>query len=256
MASHLRYRTFPERFPVVKAIGIAIMVVSAAMMVVFAASCCSVDVAQMRATARGLFSVGDPRYDAWRSEMEGTGAPDGGEVLDDRVIGWISVEGTTIDEPVVQARWDDPDFYLAHAADGSTDNRGAIYVDAACNGLDGPVTLMLGHHLRNGGMFSDFARYIDEAYARSHASVTIESHSGVHEATVIGVDVIDATSTPVPMPEAAEPDVADYAQSILAGCDLAIVEEVPRTSANLYCFCTCAGTSRDERVLVYAVESR
>ena len=63
------------------------------------------------------------------------------------VIGWITVPGTTIDSPIVQAPKDDPDYYLKHDVYGNYNPHGAIYLDADCeDGLLARNAVIMGHH--------------------------------------------------------------------------------------------------------------
>ena len=72
------------------------------------------------------------------------------------VVGWIKVEGTTIDYPVMQSGDDKPeDFYLRRDIDGKYKNGGSIYMQRLNNDafLD-PNTLLYGHHLADKTMFT------------------------------------------------------------------------------------------------------
>ncbi len=72
------------------------------------------------------------------------------------VVGWIKVEGTTIDYPVMQSGDDKAeDFYLRRDIDGKYKNGGSIYMQRLNNDafLD-PNTLLYGHHLADNSMFT------------------------------------------------------------------------------------------------------
>ncbi len=88
------------------------------------------------------------------------------------VVGWIYCEGTPIDYPVVQCA--DNDYYLHRSYDGSYSASGAIFTDA--NNRAGFVdcnTIIYGHHMKNGSMFRDIARFADPAYMDAHQDIRI-----------------------------------------------------------------------------------
>jgi len=71
------------------------------------------------------------------------------------LYGWISIEGTTIDYPMMQGN--DNDYYLHKAADKSNSVNGAIFVDYRNNKeiVRNFNTVIYGHNLMTGGMFHD-----------------------------------------------------------------------------------------------------
>lgn len=95
------------------------------------------------------------------------------------VIGWITVPGTTIDSPVVQAPADDPDYYLHHDVYRHYNPHGAIYLDADCtDGLLSRNAVIMGHHYGNdvdAAPFGYIARYKDSGFAAAHATVYLQT---------------------------------------------------------------------------------
>ncbi len=73
------------------------------------------------------------------------------------VIGWITVPGTGIDMPIVQAGARSPIYYLTHDVYGSWNCHGIPCLSWACaqGGLLGSGNaLVFGHHLNDGTLFS------------------------------------------------------------------------------------------------------
>lgn len=71
----------------------------------------------------------------------------------ENVVGWLKVEGTAIDHPVVQTI--DNDYYLNHNINKTENSAGWIFADCE-NKLDGTDKNMIiyGHNRRDGSMFS------------------------------------------------------------------------------------------------------
>ena len=101
-------------------------------------------------------------------------------VVNPAIVAWVSVDGTAIDYAVVQAPGGDPDYYLSHDIYRSWNPYGCPYVDAACDGVGGMSAVVFGHNMGGGfvAMFADFARYSDEAFARSHPTIELQTPNG------------------------------------------------------------------------------
>ncbi|MGI6106105.1 MAG: class B sortase [Raoultibacter sp.] len=95
------------------------------------------------------------------------------------IIGWITIPHTHVDAPIVQAKANNPQFYLSHDAWGNWNPWGAIYVSAECvdEGLDSQNTVIYGHNMGNGDtqQFGDLSRYTDYTFANEHATILIQT---------------------------------------------------------------------------------
>lgn len=80
------------------------------------------------------------------------------------LYGWISVEGTNINYPLVQG--DDNQYYLDHAYTGDYLPLGSIFVDYRCNTsiTKNYNTVIYGHNLTNGNMFHDVTKFFKDEY--------------------------------------------------------------------------------------------
>lgn len=96
------------------------------------------------------------------------------------VIGWVTVPGTPIDYPIVQARADAPQYYLTHDVYGNWNYVGCPYLDAANadGGLFGSQNaVVFAHNMGNGdmAMFGAFGSYSDAEYAREHERILVQT---------------------------------------------------------------------------------
>ncbi len=97
------------------------------------------------------------------------------------IVGWITVPGTRINHPIVQAPADDPSYYLHHDLYRHFNLYGVPYLDAACAEyglLWAPNAIVFGHHMNDGSQFSDVASCFDESYARNHQTLLVQTPSG------------------------------------------------------------------------------
>ena len=89
-------------------------------------------------------------------------------------IGWISIDGTNINYPVMQTP-DNPDYYLKHSFEKSWSDYGVPYIDEACiMGISNNVVIY-GHNMRNGSMFGKLPLYSDSEYWREHKFAEFDS---------------------------------------------------------------------------------
>jgi len=89
-----------------------------------------------------------------------------GEINPD-IVGWILLEGTQINYPVVQGR--DNAHYLNHLFDGRRNATGAIFVDSYNQpGFTDRNTIIYGHHMRDGSMFAVLERYRGQYFFNAH----------------------------------------------------------------------------------------
>lgn len=93
------------------------------------------------------------------------------------IIGWVTVPGTTIDYPILQASADDPDYYLHHDIYSKFNIYGVPYLDADCDekGLLSTNSVIFGHHMNDGTMFSNFAQYSDLDFATQHQKILVQT---------------------------------------------------------------------------------
>lgn len=80
--------------------------------------------------------------------------------MNNDVVGWIKIEGTPMDYPVMQTP-EEPNFYLYRDFDKKNSARGSIYAREVCdiNAPSDNVTLY-GHNMADGSMFACLNNYI------------------------------------------------------------------------------------------------
>ena len=99
-------------------------------------------------------------------------------------VGWISIEGTNIDYPVMQTI-DEPNYYLKRGFDKQYSAYGVPYVQENCDLGISDNCVLYGHHMSNGSMFSDLCKYADEDFCREHKIIRFDTLSGFGEYEVI-----------------------------------------------------------------------
>lgn len=85
------------------------------------------------------------------------------------VVGWITVPGTRVDYPIMQA--EDNDYYLHRKPDGSYLYAGTPFMDCRNRpDLSDRNTIIYGHHMKNGTMFGSLVSFKDRTFFEAHDS--------------------------------------------------------------------------------------
>lgn len=83
------------------------------------------------------------------------------------VVGWIFIDGTHINYPVVQGQ--DNHYYMNRMFDGTVNKAGAIFLDADCEpDFSDKNSVLYGHHMKNNSMFADLVKYKKQAFYDGH----------------------------------------------------------------------------------------
>lgn len=88
-------------------------------------------------------------------------------------IGWIDIEDTKVHYPVMQN--EDNEYYLHRDMEGQDSVSGCIYMDSNHSIREKGLHTIYGHHMKNGSMFKDVARFADSAYMEGHQQITIST---------------------------------------------------------------------------------
>lgn len=89
------------------------------------------------------------------------------------IYAWIYLPGTDINYPVLRHPTDDS-FYLDHNKDGNYAIEGAVYSESVNDAdFSDPVTVLYGHCLVNGSMFSGLHDFKDETFFNEHDTLLI-----------------------------------------------------------------------------------
>jgi len=117
------------------------------------------------------------------------------------VCGWITLDDTVINYPIMNGTDEENSYYLHHDIDGNKSSTGMLYVDTRCTSLASKeyelsdVTLIYGHHMKNGSMFSSICKYMNQSYYESHPYAVIYTPDGyAYKATMFAGIITSGTS--------------------------------------------------------------
>lgn len=104
------------------------------------------------------------------------------------MAGWLVVDGTVIDYPVMQTM-DDEEYYLERDFYGNQDKAGCLILDTDSSlDREGTTNLIIhGHNMKLGTMFGELDKYKDEDYYREHKYLEFYTRTEKREYEVIAV---------------------------------------------------------------------
>lgn len=94
------------------------------------------------------------------------------------MVGWIQIEGTSIDYPVMKTPAD-PNYYLKHDFEKNYTDYGCPFMQADCDVLCPSDNLIIyGHNMKDGSMFADLAKYRSKDFWQTHKTVWFDTERG------------------------------------------------------------------------------
>lgn len=174
------------------------------------------------------------------------------------MVGWIRLEGSTIDYPLMQ-RKEEGTYYLHRDFAGAYSYSGLPFLDAACDVEQGSCWLIYGHNMRNQTMFAGLHRFAERDYWEQHPVLYIDTLEEMGEYTVFSVFYTDISQLEkgqeafryYELPGETEKAFEAYAEA-LTGLALYETGKRPAYGSRLVLLTTCSSHSRDGRLVVAA----
>lgn len=113
-------------------------------------------------------------------------------------VGWITIENTNVDNPIVQSG--DNDFYLNHGFDGQPFRAGAVFMDyrdvfSFDEDAQSTNIILYGHNMANNTMFGSLRRYRqDYSYYKKAPVIQLESNYAVYDYVIFGLVITDGSA--------------------------------------------------------------
>ncbi len=166
-------------------------------------------------------------------------------------IAWITVDGTSIDYPVMQGK--DNSEYLNKNPFGKYSLSGSIFLDSRNSGdfSDG-YSMLYGHHMEYGAMFGALDEFKSKEYFDSHRTGQLIAVGGkTYSIRFFAAAMVQATDHVVFNPANTTPDSL---VTMLSGGD-AMFYEPPETDGELkiIALSTCQSADTIDRMVIFGV---
>lgn len=107
------------------------------------------------------------------------------------LIGWIKIDDTLIDYPVMQSA--NEDYYLTHNFDQKKDNNGSIFIDSECSIWPKSQNIIIyGHNMKSGKMFGQLKKYKNEKFFNDNPFIRFDTlyETGLYQIMYVFSDTI------------------------------------------------------------------
>lgn len=165
------------------------------------------------------------------------------------VCGWLTVDGTNIDYPVVQGATNMD--YVNRDVYGDFSLAGAVFLDSrSAADLTDAYTVIYGHHMDNGAMFGDVARFAEKDFFEAHPGGSLSLPDAAYTIRFFACVQADAYDAAVYTPER-------YTDGVQPLLDYLAAQAVQRrdigvtASDRIIALSTCAGSETNGRVVVF-----
>ncbi len=102
------------------------------------------------------------------------------------MAGWIAIDGTTINYPVMQSR-NKPNFYLKHNFEKQYSDLGVPYIQEDCDLAASDNLVIYGHHIKGGRMFGALEEYKSKSFYEKHKTIQFDTLTEQAEYEIIAV---------------------------------------------------------------------
>ncbi len=167
------------------------------------------------------------------------------------VVGWITIPGTAIDYPIVQAGAEDPTYYLDHDVYKNYNYYGCPYVDSTCTMESGNV-LVFAHNMGgiDSSMFTELPNYLDSEYLAENAQVIIQTPDKVLELEVRAAESVSPYGYTKHTVFSSTQALRDLYLKLWEGADSKSAEPAEEEIEQLFALVTC-DKGGSARTLVY-----
>ena len=165
------------------------------------------------------------------------------------MVAWLTVEGTKIDEPVMQGK--DNVEYLNKDPWGDYSMSGSIFLDSRNSSDFGDAySLIYGHQMEQEAMFGPLAHYLEKDYIKKHSKGELIVGEKTYEIRFFAAMTVEATQEYVFAPtEYAAEDVLAYVKK---HADVYREAEAPQEEEKrLLALSTCKYPDSVDRIVVF-----
>lgn len=174
------------------------------------------------------------------------------------MVGWLKIEDTKIDYPVMQTTVDNANYYLYRDFDKKQSVRGCIYAREQCDVFQPSDNITLfGHNMKDGSMFAYLGSYYDKKVWENNSLIFFDTLTESHVYKIFSVFKTSGTDDVgfgYHLMANAE-DEAEFNEFVATCKELAFYDTgiTPVYGDKLLCLSTCEYTIDNGRFVVAAV---
>ncbi len=165
------------------------------------------------------------------------------------VKGWLYSEGTVISYPVLQSL--DNAYYLHRLYDRSENPSGSLFMDFQSPGdFSGRISIIYGHHMKDGSMFASLVKYKDQQYYEEHPVMYLNTPTGNYRVEVFSGFITASDSTVYTKSFANDEEYQNYLIKMKAFSDFES-DVTPGVGDRVLVLSTCTYEYNEARYVVF-----
>lgn len=167
------------------------------------------------------------------------------------VVGWIYIEGTKINYPIVQGSSNET--YLYHLINGKYNRSGSIFMDYRnASDYSDQNTVIYGHHMADGSMFADLVDYGSQSFFESHRTGFLFTPLRTYTLTFFAGYVTDVWDDAWQMSFSSDAEFSQWLQDSIArsAFDSGVL---PSVSQHIFTLSTCTYEYNNARFVLAAI---
>lgn len=174
------------------------------------------------------------------------------------MVGWLQIENSKINYPVMQTSLDNANFYLYKDFDKNDSVRGSIYAAEICDVFEPSDNITLfGHNMKDGSMFAYLGNYYEKSAWENNPLIFFDTLTESHVYKIFAVFKTSGTDNVgfAYHQMADAKDEAEFNQFVATCKELAFYDTgiTPVYGDKLLCLSTCEYTIDNGRFVVAAV---
>lgn len=107
--------------------------------------------------------------------------------LNNDFVGWLKIENTNVNYPVMQTDNKQKDYYLKRNFYKQYSQLGTPYIAEYCNIKKSDNIIIYGHHINNYKMFGELEKYKNQKFYDTHKIITFETVEEMSKYEIIAV---------------------------------------------------------------------
>ena len=169
------------------------------------------------------------------------------------VIGWLYIENTNINYPLVQGN--DNTYYLSHSYYKKYSAAGSIYMDTtASSDFTSFNTFIYGHYTPYGTMFAEIGKYMNQQFYEQHKNIYIYTPNKNYKLEVFSVHTDKASSKSYQMNFTTDAAFSDYVNLMIKKSVIKTDVKIDPEVDKIITFYSCSkerGYAKDDRYFIH-----
>lgn len=166
------------------------------------------------------------------------------------VRGWLTIDDTHIDYPVVQGKTDME--YINKDVYGEFSLAGAIFLDCRNQpDFSDSYNLVYGHHMDNGAMFGDVVEFVNQSYFEKHTTGTLYLPGCTYQITLFACVKANASDSLFYNPDMQNSGTMEEFLSYIKEQSVQYRETALTPEDTIIGLSTCAEAETNGRVIVF-----